>query len=71
MKPAMIQLCSLGASIKAALATMSAACERLYQTCLSIEKEVVMWSSHIMDYPAHWLLIAHNSRNNIRTKRRK
>lgn len=36
-----------------------------------IEKEVVMWSSHIMDYPAHWLLIAHNSRNNIRTKRRK
>lgn len=35
-----------------------------------IENEVVMWSSHIMDYPAHWLLIAHNSSNNKRTKRR-
>ena len=27
-----------------------------------------MWSSNILDYPAHWLLIAHNSRNNKRTK---
>lgn len=29
-----------------------------------------MWSSNILDYPAHWLLIAHNSRNNKRTNKR-
>lgn len=27
-----------------------------------------MWSASILDYPAHWLLIAHNPRNNKRTK---
>jgi hypothetical protein len=30
-----------------------------------------MWSSSILDYPAHWLLIAHNARNNRRTKSKK
>lgn len=27
-----------------------------------------MWSRHLHDLPAFWRHIAHNSRNNIRTK---
>ena len=27
-----------------------------------------MWSQHLHDLPAHWHLIAHNPRNNTRTK---
>ena len=62
---------SLVDAIKSAYEGLATAFAHLKTVNQFIEKEVVMWSSHIMDYPAHWLLIAHNSRNNTRTKRKK
>lgn len=59
---------SLAAAMQKALLLIAQAVERCHSLLLTVNKDTPMWSSNILDYPAHWLLIAHNARNNTRTK---
>ncbi|WP_413190860.1 hypothetical protein [Psychrobacter sp. AT9] len=59
---------TLADALKKALMLIAQAVERCHQLLFTVNKDNTMWSSNILDYPAHWLFIAHNSRNNRRTK---
>ncbi|MGP5041071.1 hypothetical protein [Psychrobacter celer] len=62
---------TLADALRHALMQMAQAFKRTHQLLFTVSKDNTMWSSNIMDYPAHWLLIAHNPRNNRHTKRKK
>lgn len=62
---------SLADSIAHAFMQLAQEIRRCHQLFITATKEKPMWSSNILDYPAHWLLIAHNARNNRRTKSKK
>ena len=59
---------SLADAMQKALLLIAQAVERCHSLLLTVNKDTPMWSSNILDYPAHWLLIPHNARNNTRTK---
>lgn len=62
---------TLADAMQHALMLIAQAVERCHQLLFTVNKDNSMWSSSILDYPAHWLLIAHNARNNRRTKSKK
>lgn len=63
---------SLADSMARALMQLAQEIRRCHQLFITANKdEPIMWSSNILDLPAHWRFIAHNSRNNRRTKRKK
>lgn len=62
---------AIGDTLRRAFMLIAQAMERCHQLFTTVNKDTAMWSSNILDYHAHWLLIAHNPRNNKRTKRKK
>lgn len=64
----MIRHATLADAIKHALAQLAQAVKLCASLLNTTKQDNAMWSSNILDYPAHWLMIAHNSRNNKRTK---
>lgn len=57
--------------LRHALMQMAKAAKLFASLLHTANKDNTMWSSSILDCHAHWLLIAHNPRNNRHTKRKK
>ncbi len=62
---------TLADAMQHALMLIAQAVERCHQLLFTVNKDNSMWSSNILDLPAHWQFIAHNARNNRRTKSKK
>ena len=62
---------SLAESMKRALMQLAQEIRRCHQLFVNPIKDKPMWSSNILDLPAHLQFIAHNARNNRRTKSKK
>lgn len=62
---------TLADAMRHALMRLAQAVELCASLLHTPSKDHMMWSSNILDYHAHWLLIAHNPRNNRRTTRKK